>query len=195
MRLCSAFLALFLSACASTSTGRQPFPSFSNSLGTTIYLDDEISALSLLVPTIQLKAAREPVTMYINSPGGEVYSGLAFLEVMQATKARGVPVTCIVKGMAASMAAVILEGCSLRLMTKQSSILFHTVSISGGSGGNAWELARLVQAMQELNKRLAIFVSGALKISLKCYEAHVADKDWWLGYEEALEVGAVDGVL
>lgn len=134
------------------------------------------------------------VVFHIDSPGGDVFTGLEFVEMMRSAQRRGTHIRCLVDGMAASMAAYILQACDVRLMTRQSTVMFHTVSVSGARG-NQWELERLVQMMEELNRRLAIFIAGRLNISLKEYEAQVLDRDWWLGWEEALEVGAVDGVL
>lgn len=134
------------------------------------------------------------LTLIIDSPGGAVSSGLELIEHLQNAQYRGVVIVCAVPRYAASMAAVILETCDVRLVGKQALLLFHTSSITGASG-NAWELSRLVREIKGINHRLAILVAGRLNMPLKDYEARVEDQDWLLGYEEALAVGAADGVL
>lgn len=136
----------------------------------------------------------EHLTLIIDSPGGSVYAGMRLIEAMQNAQYGGTRVTCVVPRLAASMAAVILEGCDERLMGRQATLLFHTASI-GGAAGNAWELERLVRELHAINTRIAIFVAGRLGMPLAEYEAHVADRDFWMGYEQALEVHAVDAVL
>lgn len=159
-----------------------------------VWVSGEINDENLVAPSRALRKSAEEITLWIDSPGGSVDSGFTFIDTMRAAQRRGVRITCVVDGMAASMAGVILEACDVRLMTRQSSLLFHTVSIGYTPGGNQWDVERLAEKLKELNKLLSIFVVGRLNISLECYEAHVKDKDWWLGYAEALEVGAVDGV-
>jgi ATP-dependent protease ClpP protease subunit len=133
--------------------------------------------------------------IYIDSPGGSVDAGLKLVDVMRTAQRNGTKVTCIVDGWAASMAGYILQACDARYMTKQSAVMFHTVSVSFAPGGNQWDVERFAQRMREINKVLAIFIAGRLRIPLAEYEDRVTDRDWWLGYEEALNVGAVDGVL
>ena len=134
------------------------------------------------------------ITVTIDSPGGSVYAGLRMLDAIRNAERAGTSVICTADGIAASMAAVLLENCTSRLMTKRSAIMFHGVS-TGGIGGNEAEIRRIAQFMGELNRFLAILASHRLNISLETYISRTDDKNWWLGYAEALEVGAVDAVL
>ncbi len=189
-------LGVLASGCVSPRSAE--VSSFKNRAASTgpLWISGEINDENLALPKLILSLSSDQnLTFHIDSPGGYVSSGLDFIDEMRAAQRRGVTVTCVVESAAYSMAAVILESCDIRLMKKQASIMFHTVSISGAEGGNQWTYERLVQAIAEYNKRLAIFVVGRLNISLECYEAHVKDKDWWLGYEEALDVGAIDGYI
>lgn len=127
----------------------------------------------------------------IDSPGGSVRIGLAFIERMREAQANGTVIACTIDGMAASMAAVIFERCDVRMMKRDAALMFHTVSI-GGAEGNQWEMERLAKMMAGLNRRLAILAAAKMKISLAEYEARVRDNDWWLGWEEAVTVGAAD---
>lgn len=154
-------------------------------------IDDE----SLESATAQLD--RKPAVAYllIDSPGGSVFAGFRFIDAMREAQAAGTRIVCTVKdkGMAASMAAVILSVCDERYMGKQSALMFHTASLYETSG-NQWELERTAKMIESLNARLAITIVGRMKLSMAEYMAKVRDNDWWVGWEEALAVGAIDGV-
>lgn len=83
---------------------------------------------------LQQEDAQAPIRMFINSPGGEVQSGLAPYDVMQALNC---PVNTICLGMAASMAALIFVSGARREMLPHSRIMIHDPLIGGGIGGSA----------------------------------------------------------
>jgi ATP-dependent Clp protease protease subunit len=64
----------------------------------------------------------KPITLLINSPGGDIYAGNAIYDAVKASKAK---VTGVVIGHAMSAAATIFQACSRRIMTKNSRLLFH----------------------------------------------------------------------
>lgn len=156
----------------------------------------DITSEDLFYPTLFLAAATGPVTFVIDSPGGSVSAGLRFVDSMRLAQARGVVISCIVPrgALAASMGAYVLQFCDLRTMARGSALLFHSVSIGSVPGGTVDEIEKFAREMRELNHRLAIFASGRLNITLAEFERRIQG-DWWLNWEEALEVGAVDGVL
>lgn len=198
LRRLAALVLLLASACVSP---HRAFPQFSAQYHTPapqmLYLETEIDEMSVLPLILDFQNARGNVVLTINSPGGGVWAGLELIESMREAQSRGVSITCLVpkNGMAASMAAAVLQSCDTRLMARRgASLLFHTVSV-GEVSGNQFDFERLTRMMRSLNKRLAILCSARLKISLADYEANVADFDWWLGADESLAVGAVDGLL
>lgn len=65
---------------------------------------------------------KQPISMIISSPGGDIYFGNAIYDSIKASKA---PVTGLVVGSAMSAAAMILQACSKRLMTPNSRMLLH----------------------------------------------------------------------
>lgn len=153
-----------------------------------------VDELSVLPAMAALEQTPAELLLVIDSPGGYVSAGLELIKSMQNAQRAGTHVTCVVEHMAASMAAVILESCDARFADSRAAILFHTVSVSEAEG-NAWDLERLAQKMRALNHRLAILITGRMFISIQEYEEIVADYDWWLSANEALAVGALDGVL
>jgi ATP-dependent protease ClpP protease subunit len=159
---------------------------------TTASLDGAIDDASVAPLVAALGHPLEAFYLRIDSPGGSVSAGLELVTAMRAAQRRGTIIWCSVDGWAASMAAYVLQACNVRVMTKQSAIMFHTVSVPLTRGGNRWDFERLAQQLADANKMMAIFIAGRLNITLATYEANTRDRDWWVGYEEALVVGAVD---
>lgn len=83
---------------------------------------------------LQRADASAPIKMFINSPGGEVQSGLALYDVMQTLSC---PVTTVCLGMAASMAALVFVSGARREMLPHSRVMIHDPLIGGGLGGSA----------------------------------------------------------
>ena len=130
----------------------------------------------------------EDITLNINSPGGEVYSGLAIIDAMNFIN-NDIQTVCM--GMAASMGAVILSAGTKgkRGALKHSRVMIHQPL--GGTRGQASDI--LIEAEQiklvkdELCKMLA-------DNSGQSFEKVIADcdRDHWLTANEALEYGLID---
>ena len=104
-----------------------------------IFLGEEINSVSANLVVAQLlhlesQDAEKDISLYINSPGGEVYSGLAILDTMNFIKPQ---VSTICVGMAASMAAVLLSAGAKgkRFCLPHSKVMIHQPS--GGARGQA----------------------------------------------------------
>ena len=93
----------------------------------------------------------EPVTIYINSPGGEVNAGLLIYDTVQGSV---LEVNMICAGMAASMAAVILAGGQPghRFMLPHSKVMIHEPLIEGGVGGSATSIKNISESILETRK-------------------------------------------
>ncbi|MHA4843684.1 ClpP family protease [Flavitalea antarctica] len=131
------------------------------------------------------------IQMYINSPGGSVYSGLGVYDTMQYVTP-DVSTICI--GMAASMGAVLLTaGASgKRTALKHSRVMLHQPS--GAIGGQASDIEITVAEIKKIKKNLYDIISNHTGKSLKQVEKD-CDRDYWLTSEEAKEYGLVDEVL
>ena len=131
------------------------------------------------------------IQMYINSPGGSVYSGLGVYDTMQYITP-DVSTICI--GMAASMAAVLLTAGSKgkRTALKHSRVMMHQPS--GAIGGQASDIDITVNEIRKVKKNLYDVISFHTGKSLKQVEKD-CDRDYWLTSEEAKEYGLVDEVL
>ena len=95
---------------------------------------DLVYSLIMQLQYLQRVDPKAEITMYINSPGGEVNSGLALYDVMQAISA---PIHTVCVGMAASMASILFSAGNKREILPHAAVMIHDPLISGGVGGSA----------------------------------------------------------
>jgi ATP-dependent Clp protease protease subunit len=131
------------------------------------------------------------IQMYVNSPGGSVYSGLGVYDTMQYISP-DVSTICI--GMAASMAAILLTAGTKgkRTALKHSRVMLHQPS--GSIGGQATDIEITVNEIKKIKKNLYDVISFHTGKPIKQVEKD-CDRDYWLTSTEAKEYGLVDEVL
>ncbi|HEY0433412.1 MAG TPA: ATP-dependent Clp protease proteolytic subunit [Chitinophagaceae bacterium] len=131
------------------------------------------------------------INMYINSPGGSVYSGLGVYDTMQWVSP-DVATICI--GMAASMACVLLGAGTKgkRAALKHARIMMHQPS--GAIGGQASDIEITVKEIRKLKTELYDIVSFHTDKPVDRIEADF-DRDKWMTAIEAKDYGLVDEVL
>lgn len=131
------------------------------------------------------------INMYINSPGGSVYSGLGVYDTMQYVSP-DIATICI--GVAASMACVLLGAGTngKRAALKHSRIMMHQPS--GAIGGQASDIEITVNEIRKLKRELYEVVNIHTGKSLEQIEKDF-DRDNWMTAIEAKEYGLVDEVL
>ncbi len=133
---------------------------------------------------------KKEISMYINSPGGVVTSGLAIYDTMQYIKA---PVTTVCMGMAASMGSLLLTAgeAGQRIALPNARIMVHQPS--GGFRGQASDIQRHAEDIIKTKRRLnEIYVQH----TGRTYEEVEAtlDRDHFMSAEEAKAWGLVDHV-
>ncbi len=133
----------------------------------------------------------QEIRLYINSPGGEVDAGLAIYDTMQFVRA---PVSTIVIGMAASMAAVILAvgEKGRRYALPHSKVMIHQPW--GGVRGTASDIANQAQEILKSKKLLNEILAKHTGQPLEKVERDT-DRDYYLSAQEALEYGLIDQVV
>ena len=131
------------------------------------------------------------VQIYINSPGGEVYSGLGIYDTMQYV-APDVATCCT--GMAASMASVLL--CAgengKRTALKHSRVMIHQPL--GGVQGQASDIEITANEIKNLKKELYDIIALHSGQTFKKIEKD-SDRDYWMKSDEALKYGMIDRIL
>ena len=180
-----------------TSRGERSYDIYSRLLKERIvFLGEEVNSTSASVVVAQLLflEAEDPnkdIHMYINSPGGEITSGMAIYDTMQYIKC-DVSTICI--GMAASMGAFLLAGGAKgkRMALPNAEIMIHQPL--GGTQGQATEIEiaakHILKTKEKLNRMLA-------ENTGKPYEQVCADteRDNWMSAQEALDYGLIDSIV
>ena len=135
--------------------------------------------------------ASKDIQIYINSPGGEVYSGLGIYDTMQFIKP---DVATICTGMAASMAAVLLcaGAHGKRSALPHSRVMIHQPL--GGAQGQASDIEITAREILKIKEELALIIA---KHTGKSTEEVIrtGDRDYWMIASEAKEFGMIDEVL
>ncbi|MDR2928999.1 MAG: ATP-dependent Clp endopeptidase proteolytic subunit ClpP [Cytophagaceae bacterium] len=135
--------------------------------------------------------ASKDISIYFNSPGGEVYSGLGIYDTMQFITS---DVATICTGMAASMAAVLLTAGTKgkRSALKHSRIMIHQPS--GGAHGQSKDMEITVREMIKVRQELYTIIAEHSGQPLDKVEQD-SDRDYWMSSIEAQEYGLIDEVL
>lgn len=162
-----------------------------------IFLNDEIdNDISNIIKAQLLyldSESDEDISIYIDSPGGSVYSGLGLLDVMDYINSDIVTVNT---GLAASMAAVVL--CSgtkgKRKSLKRSRTMIHQPLGYGGWVQQASDMEIEAKEINSLKKELYEIISDKTGQPYdKVYKD--GDRDYWMGAKEALKYGMIDEIV
>ena len=154
---------------------------------------DEVIANLVIAQLIHLESEDpdKDVSLYINSPGGSVYAGLAIYDTMQFIKP-DVQTTCV--GVAMSMGALLLAGGAKgkRAALPNSKILIHQVS--SGFQGQASDIE--IQAREVINIKRGLEEITAHHTGQPIEKvASDMERDYFMTADEALEYGLIDRVL
>lgn len=180
-----------------TSRGERSYDIFSRLLMDRIIflgapIDDNVA--NIIVAQLLFLDADDPerdVYLYVNSPGGGVYAGLAIYDTIQHMRA---PVSTFAVGIAASMAAVLVAAGAKgkRSALPNSRIMIHQPS--GGSQGTAADIEIAAKEIVYTRNRLNEILSKHTGQSLERVQEDV-DRDRFMSPEEAVEYGLIDRVL
>ena len=180
-----------------TSRGERSYDIFSRLLMDRIVflgapVDDTVA--NIIIAQLLFLQAEDPekdIYLYINSPGGSVYAGLAIYDTLQYMSA---PVNTMCMGMAASMASVLLAAGTKgkRAALPNSRIMIHQPS--GGSQGTAADIEimakEILYARERLNAILAKHTGQPIEKI-----ADDVDRDRFMSPQEAKEYGLIDNVV
>ncbi len=155
-------------------------------------IDDDVA--NIIQAQLLFLASTDPsadISLYINTPGGQVTSGLAIYDTMQLVEP---DVATICTGMAASMGSVLLcaGAKGKRSCLPHSRVLIHQPL--GGAQGQASDIMIAAKEIEKTRKELYDIIS---QHSGQPYDKVFADadRDFWMTAQEALDYGMVDEIL
>lgn len=159
-------------------------------LGTPI--NDQIANLTVAQ---LLYLAREdpskPIRMYINSPGGQVYAGMAIYDTMQQVEC---PVSTVAVGFTASFGTVLLTAGTKGMRYALPNATIHMHQPLGGAQGQASDIAIQAQEILRLRTTLNTILAKHTGQTVEKIEEDT-DRDVYMNAKEAMEYGLVDEVL
>ncbi len=157
-----------------------------------VQIDDDVA--NIIIAQLLFLASVDPkvdISLYLNTPGGHVSSGLAIYDTMQLIQP---DVATICTGMAASMGSVLLcaGAKGKRSALPHSRVLIHQPL--GGTQGQASDILIAAKEIEKLRTELFTIIS---EHSGQPYDKVAADgeRDFWMTAQEALEYGMVDQIL
>ncbi len=140
---------------------------------------------------LEKKDPDKDIIMYINSPGWEVYSGMAIYDTMQYVKC---DIVTICTGLAASMGSMLLVWGTKgkRFMLPHSRVMIHQPL-----SGTRWQITDMQIAVEEWVKLKEILTRIMSERTGQAYDKVVADmeRDRWLSSDDALAYGIVDKII
>lgn len=150
-----------------------------------IFIDDAIDdslANSIIAQLLYLDSiSTDEITIYINSPGGSVYAGLAIYDISKIITA---PVKTVGIGCVASMGAVLMLMGSVRKSLVHTRYMLHQVS--SGTDGKLSDMQISLEEAKDCNEAILKILEEKLTIE------NLRDKfrdDYWFGRDEALKIG------
>jgi ATP-dependent Clp protease, protease subunit len=180
-----------------SSRGERSFDIYSRLLNERIIflgtpVDDQIA--NLIVAQLLHLESDDPdkdISLYINSPGGSIYAGLAIYDTMQFIKP---DVTTICFGMAMSMGSLLLAGGApgKRLSLPNARILIHQPS--GGYQGQSADIEIQAREILDLRKRMDEIYAGHTGQDIERVHSDM-DRDRYFTPEQAQEYGLIDKII
>ena len=180
-----------------TSRGERSFDIYSRLLNERIIflgtaIDDQIA--NLVIAQLLHLESEDPdkdISLYVNSPGGSVYAGLAIYDTMQFIKP---DVSTICVGIAMSMGALLLAGGAKgkRMALPNAKILIHQVS--SGFQGQATDIEIHAREIIDMRKRLDQIIAEHTGQALEKVSRDT-ERDYFMSSSEAQEYGIIDQVI
>jgi len=157
-----------------------------------IYLYSEIGYWGITAGQFAdaLNAQRgKSITLRINSPGGDVFDGLAMYSLLSTWPA---PVTAQIDGLAASAASVVMLGASSVSMTKGAFVMVHNAW--GVSLGNANDMRDFASVLDQIDANLADLYAAKSGASAKDWR-DIMSAETWFNADQAIAAKLVDNVI
>lgn len=133
-----------------------------------------------------------PIELVFNCPGGSVMDGLALYDYIKTLQAAGQTVNTSVLGMAASMAAILLQAGDERIVGANSYTMVHEVSFS--AEGNMSVVRDTAAFTERIQDRTLNILAERSTLTRDEIASRWERRDWWLDAEEAVRLGFADTI-
>jgi ATP-dependent Clp protease protease subunit len=155
-------------------------------------INDQVS--NVIVAQLLFLNREDPekeIQMFINSPGGQIYAGLAIYDTMQQISA---PVSTVAVGVTASFGTVLLAAGTAGRRYALPNATVHLHQPLGGAQGQATDIEIQAKEILRLRQKLNEILSHHTKQTVERI-AEDTDRDIYMSAEEAVEYGLIDGML
>ena len=156
--------------------------------------------------TLSRWARQEPgcdISLVVNSQGGDVIEGMALFDHIIGLRERGHAVHITVRGVAASMAGILLQAGTTRTLGREAWVLIHRAAF--GTFGKSFEIedkvewvkrieARIIDIFVQRSKEAADAGTATKPLTKAKVRKNWERKDWWLTSDECIEYGVADRV-
>lgn len=132
----------------------------------------------------------DPIDIYINSPGGSVYAGLAIYDTIKHLQKQGVVINTYATGLVASMAAILLISGNTRFSLPNSTIMFH--QISSFTEGKLEDMKVDLKETERLQNVLNEIITKEVSKEILNYCKYT---DFYLDSQKAIEFSVIHKIL
>lgn len=132
-----------------------------------------------------------PVTVFVDSPGGEVSAGLALYDVLRSVSC---PVRTVCASTAASMGAIVFMAGDERLMYPHAELMVHDPLIPQGAGGSALSVQETSRRLMSVRSTLTGILAERSGLSVRRVQ-RLTSRDTYLSAERALELGFATSIV
>jgi ATP-dependent Clp protease, protease subunit len=140
------------------------------------------------------RQSNAPITVRISSPGGSVIDGLGLYDFLLGLKKSGIEVRTVVLGIAASMACILLQAGTKRVVGPNSRILIHEIQAEHEGKLSLSEMEDQTKLFEIINKNLYSILAERSTVSAKAIETNAKRRDWWLSADEVVNKGFADEI-
>ncbi len=160
---------------------------------TVVELYDEIGFWGVTAKDFrdQLNSLTGPITLRINSPGGDVFDGIAMFNDLIAYKAKG-PVNIEISGLAASIASVIAMAGDTVAIAPNAFFMIHNAWTF--TMGNRHDMLSMSEVLGQIDEAIARTYVGRAKVGIRSVR-DMMDAETWLASADAIDKGFADKLL
>jgi len=151
------------------------------------WFDEDVTPMDIKNKIKSLENVDE-INMYINSPGGGVFAGLAIYNMLKRFSSK---ITAYVDGVAASIASVILLAADKKIIPENAHVMIHNPM--GIAMGDADEMRKTARLLDGAKKSILSIYKSATTLTDKKLSQMMNDETWMLG-QEAFDLGFADEV-